>query len=417
MFFTEPAKHAFVYIENKKDLTEFYTSAHRALRLQSVNAKQQPLKECIARTLKFNKYASALSGLPLNVSVDTFSKDFMVESNLAFSDKLEDYHEFCRALHLILEDQGKLRLTHRLFEHTEHELINFFFDYLSKPALSGLSFDASIIKQELNLSRVQLLIFIAAEKVLLSAEKLFLTSILFIEFLEKIAGLLEHVDEMDLDRYGTVNSFNEGLPLNKIPDNVLSSEVFARTYCKIDSLSTSSIGAFPSVTLDYLISNKELLLDIANKYDDIPSELNAFICGDVELFKQLAPRMEWLTFSLDKNKLLEKDYYEVILPKEQADNVSEHDKGTHSKGIASKLLRRNMSIEGSSTLKLLIKSLGNDIFLVSEEPHNDNYFTFTFSVPRRLSVDWVREKMVELSFKVMCFDGMHNIPENSLKEV
>lgn len=81
-------------IENKKDLTLLVSKIETFIGRTYLEARHQKLKECIAVSLGFKKFASALSSFPLTVETETFFLDFFENYDKMFAVKANDKQVF-----------------------------------------------------------------------------------------------------------------------------------------------------------------------------------------------------------------------------------------------------------------------------------------------------------------------------------
>jgi hypothetical protein len=87
-----------ILIKNKSELSKVISIVNTELESNNISAKHQKLKECIAHSLNYSKFASLLVALPLELNTKIFSNSFIKESNKTFSDKIKTIEYFTRDL-------------------------------------------------------------------------------------------------------------------------------------------------------------------------------------------------------------------------------------------------------------------------------------------------------------------------------
>lgn len=86
-------------INDKKDLTNFVSVIETYLKKTYLKVTHQKLKECIAKSMDFDKFASMPSAFPITVETETFVFKFMEMHDKCFSQKT-DNKKFFFASHL-----------------------------------------------------------------------------------------------------------------------------------------------------------------------------------------------------------------------------------------------------------------------------------------------------------------------------
>jgi hypothetical protein len=78
-----------ILIENKSELTQFVSKIEKFIEGTYIKSKHQKIKECIAKSLNFEKYASLLSALPIQIETETFGFLYFTQSDKMFATKAD----------------------------------------------------------------------------------------------------------------------------------------------------------------------------------------------------------------------------------------------------------------------------------------------------------------------------------------
>lgn len=97
-----------IVIKNKSDLTKVASIVAQKLNNENVSAKHQRVKECIAHSLSFNKFASLLDALPLSMNTLNFAISLSETANKSFADKIFITDYFTKELSCSLLRQFEL---------------------------------------------------------------------------------------------------------------------------------------------------------------------------------------------------------------------------------------------------------------------------------------------------------------------